>query len=47
MPVIRYIWNILISGVISIAKELFTLLAEKAKEGVKARALFDASEFLQ
>ena len=26
----------------SIAKELFTLLAEKAKEGVKVRALFDA-----
>lgn len=26
----------------SIAKELFTLLAEKAKEGVKVRAMFDA-----
>ena len=26
----------------SIAKEMFTLLAEKAKEGVKVRAMFDA-----
>ena len=44
MPVIRYIWNILISGVNSIAKELFTLLAEKAKEGEKVRACLMLSE---